>query len=101
MLSKNIIKLNRRDNALYVSKVNKYFDLDSYINREVKVIKLKKFKCNLANLYYFSFYKEYLNDFSNNDLVLTYVFSKNFKIINNCDETKYLVNFKKNSLLNS
>ena len=101
MLSKNIIKLNRRDNALYVSKVNKYFDLDSYINREVKVIKLKEFKCNLANLYYFSFYKEYLNDFSNNDLVLTYVFSKNFKIINNCDETKYLVNFKKNSLLNS
>ena len=101
MLSKNIIKLNRRDNVLYVSKVNKYFDLDSYINREVKVIKLKEFKCNLANLYYFSFYKEYLNDFSNNDLVLTYVFSKNFKIINNCDETKYLVNFKKNSLLNS
>lgn len=101
MLSKNIIKLNRRDNVLYVSKVNKYFDLDSYINREVKVIKLKEFKCNLANLYYFSFYKEYLNDFSNNDLVLTYVFSKDFKIINNCDETKYLVNFKKNSLLNS
>ena len=52
MLSKNIIKLNRRDNALYVSKVNKYFDLDSYINREVKVIKLKEFKYNLANLYY-------------------------------------------------
>lgn len=101
MLSKNIIKLNRRDNVLYVSKVNKYFDLDSYINREVKVIKLKEFKCNLANLYYFSFYKEYLNDFSNNDLVLTYVFSNDFKIINNCDETKYLVNFKKNSLLNS
>ena len=72
MLSKNIIKLNRRDNALYVSKVNKYFDLDSYINREVKVIKLKEFKCNLANLYYFSFYKEYLNDFSNskNEIII-------------------------------
>ena len=37
----------------------------------------------------------------NNDLVFTYVFSKDFKIINNCDETKNLVNFKKNSLLNS
>ena len=33
LLSKNIIKLNRRDNDLYVFKVNKYFDLDSYINR--------------------------------------------------------------------
>ena len=52
LLSKNIIKLNRRDDGLYVSKVNKYFDLDSYINREVKVIKLKEFKWNLANLYY-------------------------------------------------
>lgn len=29
----------------------------------------------------------------NNDLVLAYVFSKDFKIINNCDETKDLVNF--------
>ena len=73
LLSKNIIKLNRRDDGLYVSKVNKYFDLDSYINREVKVIKLKEFKCNLANLYYyFSFYKEYLNDFSNgkNEIII-------------------------------
>ena len=72
LLSKNIIKLNRRDNDLYVFKVNKYFDLDSYINREVKVIKLKEFKCNLANLYNFSFYKEYLNDFSNgkNEIII-------------------------------
>ena len=29
----------------------------------------------------------------NNDLVLAYAFSKDFKIINNCDETKDLVKF--------